>query len=132
MGYRSRIGWIGVDLDGTLAQYERGDIDKYGVAYVGPPIQKMLARVKQWVADGKRVKIMTARAGIPAELDGSERRRREEEQLLVRPAIERWCLEHVGQVLEITCVKDFGMIELWDDRAVQIISNTGERADGKQ
>jgi hypothetical protein len=33
--------------------------------------------------------------------------------------------------IPITCCKDRGMIELWDDRAVQVIENTGERVDGK-
>lgn len=26
---------------------------------------------------------------------------------------------------------DFAMVELWDDRCVQVIPNTGKRADGK-
>lgn len=47
---------------------------------------------------------------------------------LVRAHIERWCLEHIGIVLPVTNVKDYGMIELWDDRAVQVIPNTGEPA----
>ncbi len=34
-------------------------------------------------------------------------------------------MKHIGKELEITNVKDFGMIELWDDRAVQVIPNTG-------
>lgn len=42
-----------------------------------------------------------------------------------RQAIEKFCREHIGQVLEVTCTKDFGMIELWDYRAVQVIQNTG-------
>jgi hypothetical protein len=28
--------------------------------------------------------------------------------------------------LEVTCVKDFAMIELWDDRAVGVLMNTGQ------
>ena len=28
--------------------------------------------------------------------------------------------------------KDYGMVELWDDRAVQVKPNTGERVDGKE
>lgn len=45
--------------------------------------------------------------------------------------IKAWCLEHLGQELEVTCSKDYGMILLYDDRAVQIIPNTGRRADGQ-
>lgn len=132
MGYRKKIGWIGVDLDGTLAEYHRGDMDKHGVTYIGAPIQKMLDRVKGWLADKKIVKIVTARVGIPSELDREERRAREAEQLGIRQAITKWCKTNVGQVLEVTCRKDFGMVELWDDRAVQVISNTGDRVDGKE
>jgi hypothetical protein len=46
---------------------------------------------------------------------------------LGREAIEGWCREHVGQVLTVTNAKDFGMIELWDDRAVTVEFNTGQR-----
>ena len=131
-GYRKRIGWYGIDLDGTLARYERGDIDKYGVTYIGPPIPKMLERVKKMLAEGKTVKIFTARVGIPQGLDRAELKERMEEQVPIRKAILKWCKEHIGQPLEVTSLKDFGMIECWDDRAVQVISNTGERADGKE
>lgn len=40
--------------------------------------------------------------------------------------IENWCLKHIGKKLPVTNIKDFGMIELWDDRAVQVVPNTGE------
>ena len=46
------------------------------------------------------------------------------------PPIQAWCLEHVGEVLPVTPAKDYDRVELWDDRAVQVIPNTGERADG--
>ena len=36
------------------------------------------------------------------------------------------CQEHLGQVLPITCVKDFHLWQFWDDRSVQVITNTGE------
>lgn len=110
------MGWIGVDLDGTLAHYEgwRGD------DLIGNPVPKMLLRVHRWLAAGKEVRIMTAR--VSPEKNDVQRARR---------IIEAWCEEHVGQVLPITHEKDFKMIELWDDRCVQVIPNTGERADGK-
>ena len=43
----------------------------------------------------------------------------------VRPHIEAWCLKHIGQIIPVTNVKDYGMEELWDDRAVQVEANTG-------
>ena len=36
--------WIGVDLDGTLAQY-----DKYDGTNIGKPIPLMLMRFKRWL-----------------------------------------------------------------------------------
>lgn len=103
--------WIGVDLDGTLAVYT-GWKDAW---HVGAPIPRMVARVKQWLTEGKRVKIMTARASIT---DGEIYA----ENIL---AINAWCREHIGVELEITCVKDLAMVQLWDDRAVSVIKNTG-------
>lgn len=101
-------GWIGVDLDGTLAQGHNISI--------GPPVEKMVARVKKWLDEGKEVRIVTARAD-----DGEPMRR----------AIAAWCIYHIGKELPITNKKDYSMVELWDDRAVQVVPNTGERADGK-
>ena len=38
---------------------------------------------------------------------------------------------HFGVVLPVTNVKDWHMLELWDDRAVQVEPNTGRRVDGE-
>jgi len=102
------MGWIGVDLDGTLAEYH-GWLDK---TVIGTPVKRMVNRVKKWLAEGKDVRIVTARAGG----------RKPE----VLQAITDWCLEHIGQALPITNEKDYDMVELWDDRAVQVITNTGD------
>lgn len=111
-------GWIGVDLDGTLAEYHGW----VGATHIGKPIPKMVERVKQWLAAGQDVRIFTAR--VNGESPG-----RAEEVGPIFVAISDWCLEHLGTRLPITYKKDFGMIELWDDRCVQVIPNTGERAD---
>ena len=111
-------GWIGVDLDGTLAQYGVW----IGPEHIGDPVPLMVNRVKSWIASGRRVKIFTAR--VCQWGDGSK------DISAVTKAIENWCQEHIGTVLPITCIKDWEMIELWDDRAIQIIKNTGKRADG--
>ena len=101
-------GWIGVDLDGTLAHYEGfGDGSK-----IGKPIPLMLKRVKSWLKQKKKVKIFTARVAY-----------RNEKQ---KGMIKEWCIKHVGQELPITCFKDFSMIELWDDRAIRVEKNTGK------
>jgi hypothetical protein len=59
-------GWIGVDLDGTLAHYAgwRGSM------HVGPPIVPMLDRVKRWLAEGTYdIRIFTARVSDPIEAE---------------------------------------------------------------
>lgn len=107
--------WIGVDLDGTLAYY----YGRISSTHIGEPIAPMVERVKGWLAAGKTVKIFTARMhghGMPLIGGGFED---------VKTPIQEWCLKHLGVKLEVTNVKDFGMIELWDDRAIQVESNTG-------
>ncbi|WP_163834583.1 hypothetical protein [Spartinivicinus ruber] len=99
-------GWIGVDLDGTLAHYDKWR----GPEHIGEPIKPMLDRVKNWVLQGQEVKIFTARASVPEYL----------------PYVEKWLTEHGLAGLEVTNVKDFRMIELWDDRCVQISTNKGK------
>lgn len=111
----SESGWIGVDLDGTLAHYD----EFKGVDVIGEPLGPMVERVKRWLSEGKTVKIFTARYhGHGMALIGGG------VADVVTP-IQEWCKEHIGQPLEVTNQKDFGMIELWDDRCVQVESNTG-------
>ena len=50
-------GWIGVDLDGTLAHYDGWK----GVDHIGDPVPKMLMRVLDWRRQGLAVRIFTAR-----------------------------------------------------------------------
>lgn len=121
MAENSKTGWIGVDLDGTLAHYEG-----WNGGTIGEPIPAMLERVKSWIAEGREVRIFTARVhGHLQPLVGGG------VYDAITP-IEEWCRKHIGHALTITNVKDFGMVELWDDRAVQVIPNTGSRADGKE
>jgi hypothetical protein len=107
-------GWIGVDLDATLAVYETGD----GVKQIGAPIQPMVDRVKKWLAEGIQVRVFTARIAI---MPGNGYEQIANQLILINA----WCLEHIGEELQVTCTKDFHMIELWDDRCVQVIPNTG-------
>lgn len=102
--------WYGVDFDCTLALYD-GDVSK-----AGEPIKPMVDRVKKWLADGYEVRIVTAR--LSPEWDDQE------EQTKI---IQDWCEEHIGVRLPVQCHKNGGMIELWDDRAVGVIPNTGAR-----
>lgn len=108
MSKKASQGWIGVDLDATLAHYEG-----WGDGSIGAPIPAMVERVRAWLAEGRQVRIFTARVSVP--IPGTH------------AAIEAWCVEHIGVALPITCMKDYHMIELWDDRAVQVRPNTGEQ-----
>lgn len=109
------MGWIGVDLDGTLAEYHgwRGPGD------IGEPVPLMLERVKQWLAKNKDVRIFTARVS-PASLDRNSMTLAD-----TKAGIWAWCRKHLGRELPITCEKDLQMVELWDDRATQVVENTG-------
>lgn len=97
--------WIGVDLDGTLAYYdESSSIEK-----VGEPIPAMLALVKKMINNEIRVKIFTARATDPEQL----------------PIIRKWMKNNDLPELEITNIKDYYMLKLYDDRCIQVEKNTG-------
>lgn len=101
----TKNGWIGVDLDATLAYYEGWQ----GPGHIGDPIPKMEARVRKWIAEGWEVRIVTARATDPNQI----------------PTIEQWLRTHNFPALQVTNQKDYGMVQLWDDRCVQVIPNTG-------
>jgi hypothetical protein len=98
--------WIGVDLDGTLAR----DLGSARGDDIGSPIEPMLVRVQKWIAEGRTVKIFTARASSPRQV----------------VAIKEWLVSCGLPELEVTNVKDLHMIELWDDRCVQVTTNLGE------
>ena len=107
----NKKGWVGIDLDGTLAHY---DHVWRGPDVIGEPVPPMVDRVKAMLEEGVDVRIFTARVGGTAA-----------EAAAARPHIEAWCAEHLGRVLPVTDTKDYGMYELWDDRAVQVVENTG-------
>ena len=112
-------GWIGIDLDGTLAEYHGWPAD----GSIGKPIPAMVERVKGWIAEGKDVKIFTARVspiGRPA-LDEQVRDDIAEQYLRIYD----WCETHIGHILDVTYSKSFQMIALYDDRCIQVETNTG-------
>jgi len=104
-GKPSPQGWIGVDLDGTLAYYD----SKSSIKKVGTAIPDMLALVKKMINNNIRVKIFTARATDPEQL----------------PLIRKWLKTNNLPELEITNIKDYYMLRLYDDRCIQVEKNTG-------
>lgn len=107
--------WIGVDFDETLRRYD------------GTPVKAMVARVKNWIAQGIEVRIVTARVN---EVWDDQREARNwdksgvEEQ---RKFVADWCEEQFGVRLKVQWGKSAGMLELWDDKVVRIEANTGLR-----
>lgn len=102
--------WIGVDLDGTLAIYD----EWRGPDHIGEPVPLMVQRVRGWLIAGYAVKIFTARvsSGNP-------------ERVKSMDAIRKWTRKVFGAELPMTAEKDYGMIELWDDRCRRVEPNTG-------
>ena len=117
-------GWVGVDLDGTLAYYP-GNLDN--PLEIGRPIPRMVRRVKRMLAEGEDVRIFTARVdgGEGALAAGDEVGELYRDVAKVRKAIQKWCRKHLGVVLPITNRKDYGMKRLYDDRAIHVERNTG-------
>lgn len=104
--------WIGVDFDGTLAEYHGWTAD--GVP--GEPIKLMVDRVKKWLEEGREVRIVTARVCSMVGIFEAQRQ---------RVLLQMWCYRHIGRALPITAEKDTDMEVLYDDRAVAVERNTG-------
>lgn len=123
---KEQTGWIGVDLDGTLAEY----FGLNPIEHIGNPVPLMVERVRKWLSEGRDVRIFTARvAGGESTIDLDTGKSFSADH--ARNIIQDWTEKHFGVRLPVTNQKDYGMIELWDDRAVQVILNTGKRADGE-
>ena len=105
--HNQRPDWIGFDLDGTFAYYDkwRGD------DHIGEPIKPMIEILKNHLAEGNPCRIFTARAnnGIEA---------------IYR--IQDWLEEQGLRRLPVTSRKDYGMIMCYDDRCIQVERNTGK------
>lgn len=112
--------WVGIDLDGTLA-------DHVGVlGDIGAPVPAMIIRVKDMLSLGIDVRIVTARAaasviGHDGELHAVGPSTVEER---ITQVID-WCVEHIGRVLPVTSMKDPLMRALWDDRSVEVHTDQG-------
>lgn len=123
-------GWYGFDLDACIAYYDhyRGD------AHIGEPIWPMVNLMRKFIADGRRVKIFTARVS-PAAIVGRNPSIKtqegiEKELTKIVQAIVDWSLQNIGSLVPITATKDYEMITCYDDRCIQIVPNEGRRADG--
>lgn len=102
--------WEGFDLDGTLAK----DDGWKGKEHIGEPIEKTRKLIEKKLEQGKKVKIFTARASDPKTI----------------PYIKDWLKQNNIPLLEITNKKDPGIVNIYDDRAVQVRKNTGNLVKG--
>ena len=102
--------WLGVDLDGTLAHYDGWK----GIDHIGMPIMDVVLSLRARKEQGWGIAIFTARVSDPSEAIEAERQ------------IWAWLEKHHIDVDGITCVKHKHFVEFWDDRAIQVIKNTGE------
>ena len=56
------------------------------------------------------VRIFTARASVPEHIE----------------PVEKWLKDNGLPALRVTNEKDYRMLQLWDDRCIQVIPNSGE------
>ncbi len=103
--------YVAFDLDGTVALYEGWK----GLTHIGEPIPVMLDFIKAHIDSGIPVVIMTARV---ASLDKNKVQ-------IAKDTIDAYFTKHLGQTLPLTCIKDKHMVRLYDDRAREVILNTG-------
>jgi len=135
-------GWIGIDADACLFEWGPGTSNPWNVLIVGKPIPRMVELVKTLLAEGKTIKIFTARVGPAsaeeclAAFSGRGKFPGYEGEIGPNP-VRDWinyqtmilneaCMFAFGRTFEITATKDFHMWALYDDRAIQVIPNTGE------
>ena len=96
---------IAVDLDGTLAKYEKWR----GISYIGEPIQSVVDAALKKQSEGYEIVIFTARVMDPRAI----------------PIIRNWLRNNKLPYWRITNVKDSSMKEIWDDLAVHVERNRG-------
>tara|TARA_Y100000310_G_scaffold324189_1_gene385751 strand:- start:8013 stop:8987 length:975 start_codon:yes stop_codon:yes gene_type:complete len=106
-------GWVGFDLDGTLAHYT----EFVSMEDIGPPIPAMIRVVRRLIVLGHDVRVVTGREASAAQESPEALER-------LRLTVASWTAENIGTALALS-QKDHKMVALFDDRAVQVESNTG-------
>ncbi len=115
---KEKYGYVDCDLDGSLV---KNDVElPFTMGKIGSPINKSIERIQRHIHNGDDVRIFTARA----EYTGQDR------ELMIEK-INQFCEEHFGKRLPITNRKSVWSRIIYDDIAIQLEPNTGERIDGK-
>ena len=112
--------WVGVDLDGTLANYT----EFKGWDQIGEPVPAMVSFVKKLLAMGITVKVLTARASVESRALNNLTFEQ------VEKVIQDWTEKHIGMRLPVVTEKGCATICLFDDSAVQVEKNTGNIVGG--
>ena len=115
---KQKVSWIGFDLDGTLALSSSDG--KFHRTFIGEPIPATVDLLKKYLDEGRDVKILTARVSTNGTMVSIY------DALTSRYLIRSWSKKHLGKKLDVVCVKDFRMHLLYDDRVVQVKTDTGE------
>jgi hydroxymethylpyrimidine pyrophosphatase-like HAD family hydrolase len=102
------MGHLAVDLDGTLTV----EVQPYDGS-IGEPVEEMIWKVRIELAKGRQVRIFTARAA---------------HDLREIQKVRKWVQKHIGVDLPVVCFKTMETEEIWDNRARQVITNTGRFA----
>lgn len=100
--------WIGVWLDGCLAK----KTEKTGILGIGEPLVPMVQQVKEWLREGKTVKIVTSR------VYGDNK--------IAKEMVRQWSISTFGLELEATACIDRKMLTLWSCNCVRVEFNSGE------
>jgi hypothetical protein len=100
--------WIGIDLDGTLAEHATG---RFRENHIGKAIPRMVDKLWGHLNKGDTVKIFTARIAKKPHM---------------RKVIQHWLMMQGIPPLEVTNIKDPGMTKLYDDKAIKVEKNTGK------
>ena len=105
------MGWIGFDVDKTLAEA----LGNYIPGEIGAPIEEMVDRLLNLLYQGTEIRIFTARvhSGNP-------------DREVERQAISDWCSDNIGFRFPITAEKDSDLLYFFDDKGRQVVPNTGE------
>jgi len=100
---------VAFDLDGVLALH--GPREKES-GEIGKPISSMIKKLKEFLAAGYNVVVFSARLG-----QGDRRE--------ITREIGNWTMKHIGVRLPVTDVKSADWECFFDDKAVQVIRNSG-------
>jgi 2'-5' RNA ligase len=103
------LHWIGYDVDGSLAHWTKGQPS----FKIGNPVSALVERAKKDIADGKDVRLFTAKLS-------------DDPKGLNRAALEAWTYKVFGRSLPMQDVKDDLLEKFYDDRAVHVERNTGK------